>query len=339
MLNAQPRVVLVTGASGFLGKHLVKQLVQEGRRVRALCRTSTLHLEKLGVEVVCGDVCAPESCHQALDGVSEVFHLAGRVSPKVEDGPDMYRLHVEGTRTLLSVASQMNDAPRFVVVSTSGTIAVSRREDEISNEDCAYRTDTVSKWPYYLSKIYQEQTAFQLAEELGLEVIVVNPSLLLGPGDDRGSSTGIVEKIVRGRMPFIPKGGGVAFVDARDAADGTILAMKHGKSGKRYLLSASNMTLEAFMGRLARLAEVPSPRTIAGQAAFKRTTKVLDGVFRRFELEPPIDYQSVEMAEHTWYVDASLAASQLGWKARAAQETLADTVRDMQRRHGLGRFK
>ena len=140
-------------------------------------------------------------------------------------------------------------------------------------------------------------------------------------------------------MPLIPKGGGLAFVDDRDAAEGTIRAMNHGKRGQRYLLSAANMTLSAFTGRVARLAEVPSPRSIPANNAIKSAGRLVEGLFRKFDFEPPIDNQSLEMAEHTWYVDASLAEEDLGWKTRNPQETLADTVRDVQRRHGLGRFE
>ena len=162
MTTTKNNLILVTGASGFLGKYLVEQLVEGGKSVRALIRTPTLHLEKLGGEIIRGDVCDREICAQAVEGVSEIYHLAGKVSRNPDDGPSMYRLHVEGTRTLLSVAAQSKTPPRVVVVSTSGTIAVSKHGDEISNEECPYRMETVSNWPYYLSKIYQEQTAFQL---------------------------------------------------------------------------------------------------------------------------------------------------------------------------------
>lgn len=339
MSESNRKTVLVTGASGFLGKHLIAELASDPEiRLRALVRRGTLYLEDHGVEVVVGDVCDPAVCAKAVAGVQEIYHLAGLVSRDPEDGSAMYRLHVQGTSELMRAASVEGGVVRLVVVSTSGTIAVSVSPDEVSDEEQPYRLETVSRWPYYLSKIYQERTALKLAGELGLDVVIVNPSLLLGPGDERGSSTGDVTRVVRGRMPLAPQGGGVAFVDARDAAKGCVLAMSGGVAGERYLLSAANMTLSAFLGRVARLAAVPAPRSIGGGKLLKGAGKAVGALFRKFDYEPPFDEQTLEMAEHTWYVDAQKAQRNLGWRCRDPQETLVDTVSDVQRRHGLGRF-
>jgi len=224
---------------------------------------------------------------------------------------------------------------RVVVASTSGTIAVSREPEPIADESWPWATEIVANWPYYLSKIYQEQTALALGRELGLEVVVVGPSLLLGPGDERASSTGDVEKVVRGFLPIVPKGGGVAFVDARDAAQGAILAMQAGRPGERYLLSAANMPLDIFLGRVARLAGKPAPRPIKAPKSMLAAGRLIEGLARAFDLRPPIEVQSLEMAQHTWYVNASRAELELVWTHRDPQVTLADTVRDIEARHHL----
>jgi dihydroflavonol-4-reductase len=330
-------VVLVTGATGFLGKHLLEALRRDNPKLRlkALVRQPTLHLTKLDVEAIVGDVCSIGDCQRAMQDVTGVYHLAGQVSRDPEQSGALYRLHVEGTRHILTSAKEAG-VERVVVVSTSGTIAVSKDENEVSNESSPYRTDIVMRWPYYLSKIYQEQTAMQLSRELGLEVVVVNPSLLLGPGDERGSSTGDVEKVVRGKLPFIPRGGGIAFVDARDAALACILAMKKGTSGERYLVSAANMPLSTFFGRVARLSGHAAPRAVVSPKTMKFGAALIEAVCRQIGAEAPLDQQSIEMAEHTWYVDSAKAERELGWSPRDAQETLLDTVRDVQRRHNLG---
>ncbi len=330
--------VLVTGASGFLGKHLVEALrgpgVSDSRRtVRALVRTPTLHLERHAVEVQRGDVRLAEDCRGAMRGVSEVYHLAGRVSRRDADAGSLYALHVDGTRQVLIAAAEAG-VRRVIVASTSGTIAVSE-SPEISTEESPYRTDVVRRWPYYLSKIYQEQTALRLGQELGLEVVVVNPTLLLGPGDDRGSSTEDVAKVVRGRLPFIPKGGGLAFVDARDAALACVGAMERGRPGERYLLNAENVTLQRFMGRVARLAGVATPRAMVEPRTMKLAGRLASVLYRSFDFEPPVDVQSVDMAEHYWYCSAEKAVAELGFAPRDPSETLRDTVRDIQRRYNL----
>lgn len=334
--DSREGVVLITGATGFLGKHLVDAIRQSepNRAIRALVRQPTLHLSRNDVEVEQGDVCNADDCARAMQGVTEVYHLAGQVSRDPEQSGQLFRLHVEGTRNVLTAAAAAK-ARRAVVVSTSGTIAVSKDEDEISNESSPYRTDVVMRWPYYLSKIYQEQTALRLGKELALEVVVVNPSLLLGPGDERGSSTGDIEKVVRGKLPFIPRGGGVAFVDARDAATGCMLAMHKGKNGERYLLSAANMTLSTFLGRAARIAGHAAPRAVVSPKTMRFGAGLVEAICRQLGTEPLLDTQSIEMAEHTWYCDSAKAESELGWSYRDPQDTLLDTVRDVQKRHNL----
>lgn len=346
--SRRPRnVVLVTGATGFLGKHLIEALTApsgvdtsshgfSGAKVRALVRHPTLHLERHGVEVVVGDVCDAEACARAMKGVTHVVHAAGFVSRSPDDGPAMYRTHVEGTRVVLRAAADAG-VKRLVVVSTSGTVAVSRDANEVSTEASPYRKTTAARWPYYLSKIYQEETAFALGRELGLDVVVVNPSLLLGPGDERGSSTADVEKVVRGRLPVIPRGGGLAVVDVRDAAQGCLLALAKGRAGERYLLSTENLEIEVFLGRVARVADVPAPRAILSPRLAQEGARWMGRLLKPLALEPPIDAHSLEMAEHTWYCDATKAKTELGFAPRELQQTLIDTVRDIERRHHLNR--
>lgn len=340
-------VVLLTGATGFLGKHLVEALTAApsagdvshgfaGAKVRALVRHPTLHLEQRGVELVVGDVCDAAVCARAMKGVTHVVHAAGFVSRSPDDGPAMYRTHVEGTRVVLRAAAEAG-VKRVVVVSTSGTIAVSLDANEVSTEASPYRKTTAARWPYYLSKIYQEETALTLGRELGLDVVVVNPSLLLGPGDERGSSTADVEKVVRGRLPVIPRGGGLAVVDVRDAAEGCLLALARGRAGERYLLSTENLEIEVLLGRVARVADVPAPRAILSPRLAQEGARWMGRLLKPLSLEPPIDAHSLEMAEHTWYCDATKAKTELGFAPRELQQTLIDTVRDIERRHNLRR--
>ena len=127
----------------------------------------------------------------------------------------MMRLHVDGTRRVLEAMAAAK-VGRMVLASTSGTVAVSK-DPQVFDESFDYATDVVAGWPYYASKIYQEKLAFRLGAELGIDVVAVNPSLLLGPGDRRLSSTGDVRRFLRRQIPTVPKGG-INFVDARDAA-------------------------------------------------------------------------------------------------------------------------
>jgi len=318
-------MILVTGGTGFLGSHLVSLLVRRGEAVRVLTRSSTPDLAAAGVEIQEGSLLDREVVAKAMEGVDRVYHCAGLVSRDPDVGPEMFRVHVDGTRLLLEEARRAG-VRRVLVVSTSGTIAVSPH-DEISTEESPYRIETVRRWPYYLSKIFQEKLALELAAAGGPEVVVVNPSILFGPGDVRLSSTGDVLRFLEKKIPLVPSGG-INFVDARDAAAGAILAMEQGKPSARYLLGGPNWTIAEFFARLARVSGVRAPVARIPDAAARFGASVAEQLFRLRgrDAKAPIDRESVEIAQHFWYCDSSRARRELGWEPRDPMETLDDTV-------------
>src|SRR4029079_17247885 len=178
---------------------------------------------------------------RALEGCFAVLRLAGAVSRDPGDAQRMMRLHVDGTRRVLD-RMKAAGVRRMVLASTSGTIGVSK-EEEILDESAPYAEQIVAGWPYYASKIYQERLAFEYGQRLGIEVVAVNPSLLLGPGDRRLSSTGDVRKFLKRQIPTIPDGG-ISFADAPDAASATASALEQGRDGERYLLGGPNWTMK-----------------------------------------------------------------------------------------------
>ncbi len=322
---------LVTGGSGFLGAHLVRQLVAGGERVRVLARGSSGIVP--GAEAICGDVVADLDgalpLQKALEGCRRVYHLAGFVSRDPDDGQRMMRVHIDGTRRVLD-AARAAGVERVVVASTSGTIAVSKEPEPVADESWPYATELVSNWPYYLSKIYQEKLALTY-NDAAMKVVVVNPSLLLGPGDERQSSTGDVRKFLRREIPIVPPGG-VSFVDARDAAAATVAAMERGRPGQRYLLGGPNWTFAEFFGRLERASKVRGPRLTLPSRVALSATSLLEHAYKALHKQPPVERISVEMSQVFWYCDSSRAQSELGFSPRDPGETLDDTVRDLRRR-------
>jgi dihydroflavonol-4-reductase len=316
--------VLVTGATGFLGEHLCSVLVQQGHIVRGLARTRSAVLEELGVELIRGDVLTGDELSEAIDGVSAVFHLAGAVSRDPDDAQRMMRLHVDGTRRVLERMAAMG-VRRMILASTSGTIGVSKRE-EILDESAPYAEEIVAGWPYYASKIYQERLAFEHGQRLGIEVVAVNPSLLLGPGDRRLSSTGDVRRFLKKQVPTIPDGG-INFVDVRDAASATAAALDKGRAGERYLLGGPNWTTKEFFARLGRVANINPPKLKLPSSWNKLGASLVEELYRWRGKEPPIERISVEMAEHYWWIDSSKAETELGFAQRDPMLTLVDTVR------------
>src|SRR5689334_13326564 len=172
--------LLITGATGFLGRHLVTLLRQNGHEVIALCRRAEPSLEAEGVIVRQGDVLDAASVRAAAEGCAALLHCAGKVSRKPEDAEELYRTHVEGTKITLD-ACRAAGVPRAVLASTSGVVAVTK-EPTLTNEDAPTPIDLIARWPYYRSKLYAEKAAFD-RNGPELEVVAVNPTLLLGPGD------------------------------------------------------------------------------------------------------------------------------------------------------------
>jgi dihydroflavonol-4-reductase len=316
--------LLVTGGTGFLGSALVPLLVEAGHEVRLLQRSAAPEAEALGARVTRGSVEDPAAVRAALQGAEAVYHLAGRVDFDPGEPQALYALHVQGTRVLLEAAAAAG-VGRVVLASTSGTIAAFD-EERTGTEADPYPLREVAGWPYYLSKIYQEKTALRIARDTGLPLVVLNPSLLLGPGDARLSSTDVVWKFLKRRVPAMP-GGGISFVDVRDAAQAFAAALERGRPGERYLLGGANMTFRDFFGRLERLSGVAAPRVALPSLVNVAGVKLLEKLHSWRGSEAPIDAASVEMGERWWYCDARKAEEELGFRARDPQETLAETVR------------
>jgi dihydroflavonol-4-reductase len=308
--------LLVTGATGFLGSTLVPMLRAAGHEVRAMSRGGE------GEGGVKADVKDVKAVQAALKGCDGLYHLAGLVSRDPKDARKMYELHVDGTRNLLTAAKAAG-VKRVVLASSSGTIGVSpvRR---VATEADDYPIETVGRWPYYLSKIYEEKIAIETAKA-GLPVIILNPSLLLGPGDSRLSSTQDVFRFLMGRIPAMPRGG-ISFVDVRDAAKAFVKALTHGNSGERHLLGAANWEFHEFFGRLGRIAHKPQPQLPLPSFLQIAGAHLMERIARARGREPDLPAADVEMGACWFFIDSSKSERLLDFKPRDPLETLSETV-------------
>src|SRR5258708_18296908 len=236
--------VLLSGATGFLGRHAREELVRAGHEVVAFSRAAG------------GDVLDARAVRAAAQGCAGALHCAGRVSRRPEDAEELYRVHVEGTKTFID-ACRDSGVARVVVVSTSGTCAVSETGDRPGTEDDAAPLGLVGRWPYYRAKLFAERAALERSGK-GIDVVAINPSLLLGPGDVGGSSTDDVRLVMEGAVAAVPAGG-LSFVDVRDVAVALLRALQVGRPGQRYLLGACNLTVRDFFWRIPRTAGVDPP--------------------------------------------------------------------------------
>ncbi|PYS73727.1 MAG: NAD-dependent epimerase [Acidobacteria bacterium] len=330
----QRATTLITGGTGFLGSHLIQQLVEDGSRdIRVMATSIPDWLVDLGVETFEGSITNSEDTKRAVEGIREIYHLAGKVSRERSDAKEMYEVHVEGTRLLCDSAKSAG-VKTIVVASTSGTIAVTKEGDVIPDETFPVPLEIISRWPYYASKTYQEAAALERFTGKGLRLVIMNPSLLLGPGDDRLSSTKVILDFMAKKIGAIPTGG-VSFVDARDAANSFRAAMKKGRHGERYLLGAANWTFNKFFGRLERLTKVSAPRFALPSRLAITGAQLVDSFFQQWNMTSPVEPGSIEMAQYFWYLNCAKAAHELGFRPRDPGETLHDTVTYL-REHFLG---
>ncbi len=315
----------VAGATGFLGSHLVGALGQRGHEVVAVSKSG-------GAGVAAVDVLDEQADAASARGADGAFLVTGRVSRDKDDAELLHRDNVLATESALRGLRRAG-VRRVVVASTSGTLAVSTDADRIADETCRAPLELIARWPYYRTKLYAERAALDANRAGEFEVVIVNPSLLLGPGDLRESSTGDVRLFLERSIPATPAGG-MAFVDARDAAVGMLQAFERGRPGERYLLNAKNLTVAAFFQRLERISGVKAPllRLPASRPLALGINQLFTKAVEAIGGRAPVDAVSVEMAQYFWYCSAEKAERELGFVARDSGETLRDTIEDLVRR-------
>ena len=334
------RAAWVGGATGFLGSNVVAALERAGHEVVPVSRSGGSGRARAV------DVLDAEAVRASAAGCEWAFLCTGKVTRDRDESEALYRLHVAGTKSALE-GLRSAGVRRVVVASTSGTLAVGTDRDRIADEGCRAPLELIASWPYYRTKLYAEREALALNAPPDFEVVVVNPSLLLGPGDVRESSTGDVRRFLEGVVPAIPAGG-IAFVDVRDVADAMLLAAERGRPGERYILNAQNLTLTAFFQRLERISGVKAPvfKLPASRPLALGIGRLFTKAVRAIGGEPPVSETSIEMGQYFWYCDASKAERELGFRPRDPGETLRDTVEDLvarkvvfPRRHGERRAR
>lgn len=330
--------ILITGGTGFLGAHIVRQFLAAGEKnLRVMASSVPEWMKDAGVEAAEGSVTNRADAAKAVRNAAAIYHLAGKVSRDNEDAAAMNKIHVEGTRILCEAAKEAG-VKTFVLASSSGTIAVSE-SDEVLDETYPTPVEIISRWAYYASKYYQERTALENFDGKGLKLVILNPSLLLGTGDERLSSTKPVLDFLARKIPYTPSGG-LSFVDARDAAQAFLNAPERGSHQEKYLLGGANMSFKEFFGRLERLSGVSAPMLRVPKKLATAGASLIDSVFKNWNRTSPIQPKEVEQAEYFWYFDSTKAREELNFAPRDPQETLQDTIACLRENFlGAGVFK
>lgn len=319
------RTTLVTGGTGFVGAHLVQQLVQRGDRVRVLARASSDRslLAGLDLEWVVGDLANPVSLEAAVSGCDRVYHCAADYRLFARRPRDMYNINVEGTRSLLKACSRCK-VEKVVYTSSVAALAVpkpGRRSDESS------RTSLEKVVGHYKrSKFLAQEVALEAARD-GLPVVLVNPSTPVGPGDIKPTATGkIVVDFLNGRMPAYVDTG-LNLVPVEDVARGHLLAEEHGKVGELYILGHLNLTLREILEILGHITGLPAPR-IRIPYPIAWAAGLVDTVVEGYLLgrDPQVPLEGVKMSRKKMFFDGSRAKRELGFRPGSVRAALERAV-------------
>jgi len=315
---------LVTGASGFLGSHVARQLVARGEDVRVLLRASSHNraIGDLSLEYVTGDLRDAASLERAMKGVQRVFHVAADYRLWARRSKEIYESNVGGTKNLLEAAKRAG-VEKLIYTSTVATIAVDRPQPP--NEFTDARLEEMVGH-YKRSKWMAEREVMNAVRE-GAPVIVAMPTTPVGPWDWKPTPTGkIILDFLNGKMPGYVETG-LNFVGVEECAVGHLLVAEKGKIGERYLLGGENLTLKQVLDKLAQITGLPAPALkiphgLALSVAYAST------IFSRLVgKEPSIPVEGVKIARHNMFVDCSRARRELGFQAGPVAAALERAVR------------
>lgn len=311
---------LVTGASGFLGWHVARALVERGDRVRALCRPAS-QIRELDVERVTGDLRDPESLARAAEGCNLFFHVAADYRLWAKDPHELYESNVDGTRNLLEAAERAG-AERIVYTSTVGCIGMPK--DRPGDEDTPVTIENMVGH-YKRSKWLAEQVAIGKARA-GVPVVIVNPTAPIGDHDWKPTPTGkIIVDFLRNRMPaFVDTG--LNLVDVRDTAIGHLQAAEKGRVGERYILGGENLTLEQILQRLASITGKPAPKIKLPYAVAYATGMATTAWANLTGRAPLAPIEAVRMAKKRMFVTHAKAARELGFSPGPVDAALTRAV-------------
>lgn len=314
----------ITGATGFIGASIVRQLLKEGREVRALVRptSDTSNLAGLEVEFWQGDLRDRESLMKGLKGCDVLYHAAADYRLWTRTPEEMYRINVEGTAAVLEAALH-NGLSRVVYTSSVGTLGNPGDGRPGSEDTPVTLQDMVGH--YKKSKFLAEREAEKFVAR-GLPLVIVNPSTPVGPLDIKPTPTGrIIVDFLNRKMPaYLDTGLNIIAVE--DCAAGHLLAEKRGVVGRKYILGNSNLTLRAIFGVLQELTGLSAPRFRLPYTPILLAAHVNEALSRLTGKEPLIPLAGVQMAAKFMYFDSSRAVEELGLPQTPVEDALGRAV-------------
>ncbi len=317
-------LTLVTGATGFVGSHVARRLVQRGERVRVLVRPSSprRNLEGLEAEVVQGDLNDPESLRRAVAGCRKIYHVAADYRLWARDSRELYRANVGGTRSLIAACRQ-EGVERMVYTSTVGTLGFAP-DGSPANEETPVSLEQMIGH-YKRSKFLAEREV-QGAAAQGFPVVIVHPSTPVGSRDVKPTPTGqMIVDFLTGRMPAYVDTG-LNLIDVEDVAEGHCLAMEKGRQGEGYILGARNLSLREILEILSRVSGRPAPRVRLPHAAALGLAAVSTAASAWTGRPPRIPWDAVRMSRKRMFFDSAKAVRELNLPQGPVEQALDKAV-------------
>ena len=316
--------VLVTGATGYIGSAVARELAENDTKIRCLVReTSNMkNLDGLYVEIAHGDIRDIESVRRALKGCERVYHLAAVYANWLPDSGLMYKVNEEGTRNVLTAC---REAGIQKIVYCSSVAALGAHGKIPADESAQFNLNS-TKDHYYISKYRAEQVALEFSRS-GLPVVIVNPSNPIGPRDISPTPTGaLMINLLKGKFPGYVDGG-INLIDVTDCARGIVTAMEKGRAGEKYILGNRNVSIKEYFELIVKAAgrgKSPSLRIPAPMAVFSGFGYQM---LARFNGKPPVTSASwARVGSHYSWWDSTKARENLGLGQRPLEESIADAI-------------
>lgn len=316
--------VFVTGATGFIGASIVRELLKDGCHVRVLARPGSdrRNLAGLDVEICEGDLRDRQALEHGLAGCEVLYHAAADYRLWTRTPAAMYAANVDGTRNILEAALRRGIA-RVVYTSSVGTLGNPGNGTPGTETTPVTFADMVGH--YKKSKFLAEREAEAFIAR-GLPLVIVNPSTPVGPHDVKPTPTGkIIVDFLNRKMPAYLDTG-LNIIDVEDCARGHLLAARHGRVGEKYILGHENLTLREIFALLARLTGIPAPRVRLPHAPILMAAYVNEALARLTGKEPLIPLAGVQMAKKFMFFESSKATEELGLQRRPAVDALRRAV-------------
>jgi dihydroflavonol-4-reductase len=324
--------VFITGASGFVGSAVARQLSKAGFALRALVRAGSprTNLDGVDAEIVEGDMRDERAVFAAARGARYVFHVAADYRLWAPDPGEIVKANVEGTRIVMQAAKAAG-SERIIYTSSVATLKL--RKNGVPADESAPLGEDEAIGAYKRSKTAAERLIERMIAD-GLPAVIVNPSTPVGPRDRRPTPTGrMIVEAASGRMPaFVDTGLNLVHVD--DVAAGHLAALERGRIGERYILGGENMTLAELLGRIARLTGRPPPRLRLPRAPLYPLAYLAELAAHVTRREPLLTLDGLRMSKQRMFFTSAKAERELGYRTRPAEEGIRDAI-DWFRQAGL----